>query len=166
MSDTKKFVHLHTHSHYFLLDGLSKIEKLVAFAKTDGKPAIAITDHGNMYGAIELYKKCKSAEVKPIIGVEAYIATRTRFDREPGLDGKRYHLTLLAKNYTGYRNLIKMVTEANLNGYYYKPRMDKNLLRENHEGIICLSGCFGGELARAIRNKDRERALSVVAEHQ
>jgi len=166
MSDEKKFVHLHTHSHYSLLDGLSKIENLVAVAKADGMPAVAVTDHGNMYGAIELYKKCKAAGVKPILGVEAYIATRTRFDREPGLDGKRYHLTLLAKNYTGYRNLIKMVTLANLEGYYYKPRMDKDLLRENSEGIICLSGCFGGELARALRNKDRERALAIIREHQ
>ena len=165
-TSTKKFVHLHTHTHYSLLDGLSKIENLVSVAKEDGMPAIAVTDHGNMYGAIELYKKCKAAGIKPILGVEAYIANRTRFDKEPGVDNKRYHLTLLAKNYTGYRNLIKMVTFANLEGYYYKPRMDKNLLRENSEGVICLSGCFGGELARALRNKDKERALSIVKEHQ
>ena len=168
MSDTpsKKFIHLHTHTHYSLLDGLSKIENLIKVAKEDGMPAIAVTDHGNMYGAIELYKKCTAAGIKPIIGVEAYIANRTRFDKEPGVDNKRYHLTLLAKNNTGYRNLIKMVTASNLEGYYYKPRMDKELLRAHSEGIICLSGCFGGELARAIRDKDKEKSLAIIQEHQ
>lgn len=166
MSAQKKFVHLHTHTHYSLLDGLSKPEDLIAVAKKDGMPAIAITDHGNMYGAIEFYKKCKAAGVKPIIGVEAYIANRTRFDKEPNIDNKRYHLILLAKNLTGYKNLIKMVTLANTEGQYYKPRMDKDLLRQYSEGVICLSGCFGSELARAIRSKDRERAIAVAREHQ
>lgn len=166
MASDKKFVHLHTHTHYSLLDGMSKIENLIAVAKKDGMPAIAITDHGNMYGAIEFYKKCKSAGIKPIIGVEAYVANRRRFDKEPNIDNKRYHLILLAKNLTGYKNLIKMVTLANTEGYYYKPRMDKDLLRENAEGIICLSGCFGSELARAIRSQDREKAIAVIREHQ
>jgi len=160
------FVHLHNHSHYSLLDGLAKIPELVGKAKEYGCPAIALTDHGNLYGAIEFYKKCISAEIKPIIGVEAYMATRTRFDKEPHIDSRRYHLTLLAKNEIGYKNLIRLVTKANLEGYYYKPRMDTDLLREYHEGIICLSGCLGGELSRAAFVGDREKMIKLIREYQ
>ena len=156
------FVHLHTHSHYSLLDGLSKIKGMVRRAKEFGMPALGLTDHGNMYGAIEFYKECIAQGVKPIIGVEGYVAVRTRFDKEPGVDNRRYHITLLAKNLTGYKNLIKLVTKANLEGYYYKPRMDKDLLREYHEGIICLSGCLGGELSRAIQGGDPLRPEAVA----
>jgi DNA polymerase-3 subunit alpha len=162
----KNFVHLHTHSHYSLLDGLTKVDAMVKRAQELKMPALALTDHGNMYGAIEFYKICKSHGIKPIIGVEAYIAERTRFDKEPGIDAKRYHLTLLAKNETGYKNLLKLVSKANLEGYYYKPRMDKELLREHSEGIICLSGCFGGELSRALSARNEEKARAIIAEHQ
>ncbi len=160
------FIHLHTHSHYSLLDGLSQIDRLVKQAKKNGMPALAITDHGNLYGAIEFYKKCKKEEIKPIIGVEAYIANRTRFDKDPGIDNKRYHLTLLAKNETGYHNLLKLVTASHLEGYYYKPRMDLDLLREHHEGLICLSGCIGGELGTALRAGDEEWAERTVRTYQ
>jgi DNA polymerase-3 subunit alpha len=162
----KNFVHLHTHSHYSLLDGLSKVDAMVKRAQELKMPALALTDHGNMYGAIEFYKLCKSHGIKPIIGVEAYIAERTRFDKEPGIDAKRYHLTLLAKNEKGYKNLLKLVSRANLEGYYYKPRMDKELLREHSEGIICLSGCFGGELSRALSARNDEKARAIIAEYQ
>ncbi|MFA6324834.1 MAG: DNA polymerase III subunit alpha [Candidatus Paceibacterota bacterium] len=163
---SSKFVHLHTHSHYSLLDGLSKTENLIALAKKYKMSSLAITDHGNMYGTIEFYKLAKKEGIKPIIGVEAYISNRSRLDKEPGIDNKRYHLTLLAKNLEGYKNLIHLVTISNLEGYYYKPRMDKEILRKYSNGIICLSGCPGGELSRALANKDEEKAESIIKEYQ
>ncbi len=160
------FIHLHTHSHYSLLDGLSKIPDMVKNAKKNGMNALAITDHGNMYGAIELYKEAQKAGIKPIIGIEAYIAERSRTDKEPGVDNRRYHLTLLAKNKQGYKNLMRLVTRANLEGYYYKPRMDKEILREHSEGIICLSGCMGSQLSQAILASNNEKAEALILEHQ
>src|SRR3989338_7592332 len=123
-----KFVHLHTHSHYSLLDGLPKIDELVSRAKELGMDALALTDHGNLYGAIEFYKKAKAAGIKPILGVEAYLAPGNCRDKNSQLSDKYYHLILLCKNNTGWKNLIKLVTAAHLEGFYYKPRMDKNLL--------------------------------------
>lgn len=160
------FVHLHNHSHYSLLDGLSKVDDLVRKAKAYGSPALALTDHGNLYGAIEFYKKCTKAGLKPIIGVEAYMAARSRFDKEARVDSRRSHLTLLAKDTAGYKNLINLVTKANLEGYYYKPRMDKELLSEHHEGLICLSGCMGSELSQALYRGDAESAKKLVDEYQ
>lgn len=160
------FIHLHTHSHYSLLDGLSKIDGLIEKALACNMPALAITDHGNLYGAIEFYKKAKKAGIKPIIGLEAYVAVRSRFDKQSGIDHRRYHLTLLARNLSGYKNLMKLVTASHLEGFYYKPRVDKELLRAHAEGLICLSGCMGGELARAIRNNDTERAEAVAREYE
>lgn len=160
-----KFVHLHNHTHYSLLDGLIKIPQLVKKAKEYGMPAVAITDHGSMYGVIEFYEECKKQEIKPIIGCEVYVAVRSRFNKEPHIDARRYHLTLLAKNNIGYQNLIKIVTKSNLEGYYYKPRADKELLREHSEGLICLSGCMGGELSRAL-TYEPERAEAVIKEYQ
>lgn len=161
------FIHLHTHSHYSLLDGLSKVDQMVRRAKELGMPAIGLTDHGAMYGAIDFYQSCTKAGIKPIIGIEAYVANRTRFDKEAGIDNKRYHLTLLAKNNDGYKNLVRLTTLANLEGYYYKPRMDKNILREYSDGIIALSGCPAGELGRAIlREGDMAHAEEIIREYQ
>lgn len=156
------FVHLHTHSHYSLLDGLSKIDALVERAKEFDMPALGLTDHGAMYGAIEFYKEATAAGVKPIVGVEAYVANRSRFDKDPHIDNKRYHLTLLAKNYTGYQNLMKLVSKAYLDGYYYKPRMDKEILQAHNEGVICLSGCPGSEFVTMLRENRQKDAAELL----
>ncbi|MBI4130437.1 DNA polymerase III subunit alpha [Candidatus Roizmanbacteria bacterium] len=141
MSD---FVHLHVHSEYSLLDGLIKIPDLLKKVKEQEMSAVALTDHGAMHGAFKFYKEAKKLDIKPIIGLEAYQAKRSRFDKQQGIDDDRYHLTLLAKNNTGYKNLMKLTTSAHLEGFYYKPRIDFDLLEKHHEGILCLSGCMQG----------------------
>ena len=161
-----KFVHLHTHSHYSLLDGLAKINDLVARTKELGMDALALTDHGNLYGAIEFYKAAKKAGIKPILGVEAYMAPHGHLNKRAGVDEKRYHLVLLAKNNTGWRNIIQLVTKSNLEGFYYKPRIDKELLEEHHEGIICLSGCAGGEIPKLLAEKKFDEAKMAARWYQ
>lgn len=159
------FVHLHTHSHYSLLDGLSKIDELIKRVKELDMKAIALTDHGNLYGAIEFYRKAKKAGIKPILGVEAYIAPKSRFNKTNTGSEKYYHLTLLAKNNTGWKNLIKLVTLSNLEGFYYKPRMDKEILKKYHEGIIALSGCPSGEISRAVLKNNLDKAKKNIREY-
>ena len=150
MSD-RPFVHLHCHSHYSLLDGASSIDRLVNRAKSHGMDALALTDHGNLHGALEFYRKSKAVGINPIIGYEAYVAPKSRFDREASSSKEAsYHLTLLAKNRTGFQNLIKLASKASLEGFFYKPRIDKELLAQHNEGIICLSGCVSSEFSRAI----------------
>lgn len=161
-----KFVHLHNHSHYSLLDGLGKIPELVCRAKELGMEALALTDHGNMYGAIEFYEECINAGIKPIIGMEAYIAPHLMSEKRPKIDDQNSHLTLLATNLIGYKNLMFITSKAHLEGFYYKPRVDKQFLAEHHEGIIALSGCLNGEVAKAIQSGDKIRAEKLAREYQ
>ena len=158
-------MHLHTHSHYSLLDGLSKIEQLVKKAKETGMDSLAITDHGNLYGAIEFYQHAQKHDIKPIIGVEMYVCDDMH-EKSPNADNRNYyHLILLAKNNEGYQNLIKLVTVSNLEGFYYKPRIDKNILHQHKEGLIALSGCLGGEVSRAIFSNQYEKAKKIASEY-
>ncbi len=161
-----KFTHLHVHSHYSLLDGLGKIQELVGRAAELGMDSLALTDHGALYGAVEFYQKAKKAGVKPILGCELYIAYEGMRDRRPGIDDKRFHLTVLARDNEGYQNLIKLVTQAHLEGFYYKPRVDKEALRKHSRGLIALSGCFNGEIPRAIQAKNTEKAEGLAREYQ
>lgn len=156
------FVHLHNHTHHSLLDGLTKVDELVSRVKELGMEAVAMTDHGTLSGAIEFYKACKSQDIKPIIGMETYVAARTIHDRDPAKDKARYHLILLAMNNTGYQNLMKLSTIANLEGMYYKPRIDHHLLEKYGEGLIVLSACLGGEIAEKIRNESFDEAKKTA----
>ena len=157
-----KFVHLHIHSEFSLLDGANRIKDLPVRAKELGMDAIAITDHGSMFGAIDFYKACKANEVKPIIGCEVYVAPRSRHDKDPNIDGKYSHLILLAKNNEGYKNLAKLVSIGYTEGFYYKPRIDHEVLEMYHEGLVCCSACLAGEVNQAILAGDIEKAKEVA----
>lgn len=160
------FVHLHVHSEYSLLDGACRIQQLVDYVKSIGQTAVALTDHGVMYGAIPFYRAAKAAGLHPIIGCEVYVAQRTRHDREHQLDGKSYHLILLCKNQQGYQNLVRLVSRASLEGFYYRPRVDWELLSQYHEGLICLSGCLAGEVPRLLSADSYAMAKQTALRYQ
>ena len=161
-----EFVHLHVHSEYSLLDGLSKIPEMVKHVSGAGMQSLALTDHGAMYGVIDFYAACKGAGIKPIIGCETYVAPRTLTQRESKVDDKNYHLTLLAQNETGWRNLVKLISRANVDGFYYRPRIDKELLAQHAEGIICLSGCMSGEVAKLLLDERVDQARDLISWHR
>ena len=163
MSD---FVHLHIHSEFSLLDGANRIKDLPIRAKELGMKAIALTDHGVMYGAIDFYKACKKEGIKPIIGCEVYVAPRSRFDKEPNIDNRYNHLILLAKNNQGYKNLSKLVSLGFVDGYYYKPRIDLEILEKYSEGLICLSACLAGAVNQALLNGQEEKAEEIALWHK
>ena len=158
------FTHLHMHTEYSLLDGAIRIKDLVKKVKENGMEAVAITDHGNMFGAIELYKECKKEGIKPILGCEVYVAPRSRFEKQGKIDSEPNHLILLAMNNTGYQNLIKLVSSGYTEGFYYKPRIDMDILKEYNEGIICLSACLAGKVARQIVNGNIDGAKETILE--
>ncbi len=157
------FVHLHNHTQYSLLDGLTKVPALLDFVQDSGMQAVAITDHGTLSGVIEFYKEAKAREIKPILGMEAYMATRTIADRDPAKDKNYFHIILLAMNNTGYRNLMQLSTIASLEGVYYRPRIDHELLEKHNEGLIVLSGCIGGELGDALRQEQYNKARDIAS---
>ena len=173
------FTHLHVHTEFSMLDGAARVDELVAKALADGQPAVGITDHGNMYGTLEFYKEARKQGIKPIIGTEAYMAYNHRSER-PARRGRvddsggdteggnklYYHLTLLAENEVGYRNLMKLSSRAFMEGYYYKPRLDWELLEEHHEGLIATTGCLGGQVLQAMLNGDDQGAFDKAGRLQ
>lgn len=163
---TADFVHLHVHSEYSLLDGASRLQNLVQMAVEYEMPSIALTDHGVMYGVIDFYKLAKKAGINPVLGCEVYMAPRTRFDKEAHIDDTLNHLVLLAENEQGYKNLLSIVSNAYLDGFYYKPRADRELLAQNNKGIIALSACMAGEIPRLILDGDYEKARNVACEYR
>lgn len=162
----QNFVHLHVHTEYSLLDGLSRIDQLVERAKALNMPAVAITDHGTMFGVIDFYRACKSAGVKPIIGVEMYLARRSMQDRDPKLDKRPYHLLLLAQNQTGYRNLLKISSAGQLDGYYYRPRIDREFLAAHAQGLIATSGCLAAQIPTLIMDGKDDEAREMIGWYQ
>src|SRR6476620_2793918 len=160
----ESFVHLHTHSEYSLLDGAARIGDLFERAAELEMPALAMTDHGVMFGALNFYDAGLKAGVRPILGVEAYVAPTSRLDRAPGENEEKYrHLTILVRNETGYRNLLKLCPDAQLEGFYHRPRIDKELLAERAEGLIGLSGCLASEVARLLQSEQQSKAAAVAA---
>lgn len=160
------FVHLHVHSEYSLLDGACRIKRLVSRAKELDMPAVAVTDHGNVYAAVEFYNECKAQGIKPIIGCEVYVAPRTRFDKAGKQDLSPYHLILLCKDSTGYKNLCKLVSASYTEGFYSRPRVDFDLLSEYHEGLVCMSACLAGEVARKLTNGDYDGAKETAVRYK
>ena len=164
MPATPDFVHLHLHSEYCLLDGACRIDDLVKKAVELNMPAVGLTDHGVMYGSMEFYLKCKKAGIKPLVGKRSVRRTRARHQRENKKLDDSQHLVLLAKNETGYKNLLKLVSLASIEGFYYKPRIDKELLNQYSEGLICLSACLGGEVPEHIMDNNYDKALRSASE--
>ncbi|TSC57764.1 MAG: DNA polymerase III subunit alpha, partial [Parcubacteria group bacterium Greene0416_79] len=158
-----RFTPLNVHSHYSLLNALPKIPELVSRAKECSCPALALTDNGNLYGAVEFYKACRQAGITPIIGVHAYMAFRTRLDKQAGVDNRRHRLILLAKNLAGYRNLLKLVTQSHLEGFYYRPRIDLEILGAHKEGLLAISPAFGSDIRHLLTARGEEAARERVA---
>src|SRR5512139_1357989 len=162
------FVHLHVHSEYSLLDGAAQLEKLVAKARELGFPALALTDHGNLFGAIDFYDACRKAAVKPIVGCELYVAPGSRFERssqDGGYEGAS-HCTVLVRDERGYANLVRLVSKAYLEGFYYKPRVDRELLAQHADGLLALSGCLNSEVSRLLTDGDETKARQVAGWYQ
>src|SRR5687768_4935501 len=159
-----EFVHLHLHSEYSLLDGACRLDKLMDKAAELKFPAISLTDHGVLYGAIDFYQALRAKNIKPIIGCEVYVAPGSRLEKKSSSGGKDVynHLVLLAKNETGYKNLVKLVSDAHLHGYYYKPRIDKEILAQHSDGLIALSGCLASEIPQHIINDDLDKARGAI----
>ena len=160
-----QFCHLHTHTEYSLLDGEASIKKLVARVKELGMDSCAITDHGSMYGVVDFYREAKSQGIHPVIGCEVYMAPRSRFDKVHDIDNKTSHLILLAENQRGYKNLIKLVSAGYIDGFYYKPRIDFEMLKEHSEGIIALSACIAGEVPKALLRGDYDEAKKIALKY-